>query len=142
MFGRNLWISVITLAEMERGLELREIAVRKLRGVAGMREGQKLQEKRGWATELRGKFEQRIVPIDADIAFEWARIAARFPGLRDGDKILGATALVRQLSIATRNVGDFRHFEERGVEVTNPFEDRPDGPEPDPLDLLLDRKPP
>lgn len=115
-----LRISVITIAEARRGLVLAQQTIDRLRDPgARAREQAKLDAKTAWYRTLRSRFTDRIEPIDADIAESWADISVRFPSLRDGDKAILATALVRNLGIATRNVSD---FQASGVMPVNPFD--------------------
>ena len=113
-------ISVITIAEMRRGLMLRADAVARLSDPrARRREQAKLDRKTAWYAELRNRFHSRMEGIDADVAECWADVSVRFPSLRDGDKAILATALVRDFGIATRNIGDFRAA---GVAIVDPFD--------------------
>ena len=54
----------------------------------------------------------------ADVAEEWGRLNAKRP-LPSVDSLLAATATVRGLILATRNIGDLGDV---GVRVVNPFE--------------------
>lgn len=113
-------VSVITLAEARRGLIL---LGRRIEGQADARvrarEGLKLRTKTAWYELLRSRFADRIEPIDAEVAERWAEVSVDFPSLRDGDKALLATALVRGYGVATRNLRDFA---DAGVPLTNPFD--------------------
>lgn len=62
----------------------------------------------------------RVVPVDAAIAAEWARLIGRKDKNRD-DAALAATARVRGLVVVTRNLADFRG---RDVRVLDPFKAR------------------
>jgi len=57
------------------------------------------------------------VPVDRDVAAEWARLLGEHDRNRD-DTALAATARVRGLVVVTRNV---RHFRGRSVRVLDPF---------------------
>jgi toxin FitB len=67
-------------------------------------------------------FKDRIIPIDARIAAEWARLIGQKDKHRD-DMALAATARVRRLVLVTRNLADFRG---RGVRVVDPFKAKPE----------------
>lgn len=113
-------ISVITVAEARRGLVLGQRRVGALshprtRG----REQERLDAKTAWYRTIRSRFADRIEAIDADVAERWADVSVHFPSLRDGDKAILATALVRGFGVATRNLGDFRTT---GVALMNPFD--------------------
>jgi predicted nucleic acid-binding protein len=135
--ARLVRISVVTVAEMRRGLFLLEARIaatadRKVRA----REQARLDRKRAWYDEVTGRFADRVEPIDIVVAAKWAEISVRFPSLRDGDRAIAATALAKGYGVATRNLGDFRRA---GVKLVNPFD--PDtwdeGPETDPVDALI-----
>ena len=103
---RALFISAVTLLEMRRGWEVRkrlESALAEVR-LAGL-------------SALEEAYAGRIVPVDRDIAAEWARLLGKHDRNRD-DTALAATARVRGFVVATRNV---RHFRDRGVRVLDPF---------------------
>ena len=70
---------------------------------------------------LSTDFADRIVPVDAAVAAEWARLLGGKDKARL-DMALAATALVRGLVVVTRNVRDFRG---RGVRVLDPFKAAP-----------------
>jgi predicted nucleic acid-binding protein len=69
-------------------------------------------------------FEDRIIPLDGEITREWGRISARagrtLPLL---DSFIAATALVRGLTVLTRNTRDFEGVE--GLLLYNPWEESP-----------------
>jgi len=102
----ELRLSAITVLELRRGFErlrARDPA-RAARGLAAL-------------DALAADFADRIVPVDAAVAAEWARLL----GAKDKDRLdvaLAATARVRSLVVVTRNVRDFRG---RGVRVLYPF---------------------
>jgi predicted nucleic acid-binding protein len=56
--------------------------------------------------------------MDADMFREWARLMEGRPEHLLEDAMIAATARVRRLIVATRNVRDFRGL---AVEVFNPF---------------------
>jgi predicted nucleic acid-binding protein len=61
----------------------------------------------------------RIEPFDLEVARAWAEVSIRFPSLRDGDRVIAATALAKGDAVATRNVGDPRRV---GVPLVSPFD--------------------
>lgn len=71
----------------------------------------------GWLEETCSRFGGRIIPIDQEIAEEWGRISASDPPPAI-DGLMAATAAVRDLTLATRNVAD---IERTGVRHVNPF---------------------
>ena len=106
----EVFLSVISIAELRRGIELL---------VAGRRR-QRLEK---WLSEdLADRFHGRILPIDILVADAWGRITAR--AARAGrtvgsmDALVAATAEVHGLALATRNTKDFDHL---GVSLFNPW---------------------
>jgi predicted nucleic acid-binding protein len=63
-------------------------------------------------------FSGRILAIDTEVAQRCATLHVPDPR-SDRDTLIAATALVRGLTVATRNVADFEHM---GVGVLNPWE--------------------
>lgn len=100
-------VSVITLGEIRKGIEL-----------IAHRDPPQAASSESWLVGLSQKFADRILPITAAIADEWGRLNARRP-LPAVDSLLGATASVHGLNLATRNVNDLRDV---GLNVVNPFE--------------------
>lgn len=95
----QLFVSVITLAELTYGVE---------RLAAGKRR-QRLED---WIRhELPLRFEGRVLPVDIEVAEVWGKAVSRseIHGRRMGvmDAFLAATAEVHHLTLVTRNVSDF-----------------------------------
>jgi predicted nucleic acid-binding protein len=88
-------LSVLTLGEIMRGIALKQKADPRTAG--------HLSE---WLRKIRDDHADRILPITAEIAVEWGRIAAMRPR-GDIDGLIAATAIVHDLIIVTRNVSDF-----------------------------------
>jgi|SRR5580658_566745 predicted nucleic acid-binding protein len=136
-YSRRIRISVVTVAEMHRGLLLLEQKAAeatdhrvKARLIAALR------PKRAWYDVVLDRFADRIESIDRVVAEKWAEVSVRFPSLRDGGKAIAATAMAKDYGIATRNPGDFRHA---GVALVNPFDPDTwgDDPDDDPVLALL-----
>jgi hypothetical protein len=136
-YARRVRISVVTVAEMHRGLLLLEAKAAaatdrrvKARLIAAIR------PKRAWYDAVLDRFGDRIEPIDRLVAEKWAEVSVRFPSLRDGDKAIAATAMAKSYGIATRNLGDFRRA---GVPLVNPFDPDTweDDQDDDPVSALL-----
>ena len=101
-----LRVSVMTLLEMRRGWEAKKKHDR-THAAEGLER----------LVAFETAFKDRIIPIDARIAAEWARLVGQKDKHRD-DMALAATARVRSFVLVTRNLADFRG---RGVRVLDPF---------------------
>jgi predicted nucleic acid-binding protein len=102
-----VFISVITVGELRRGVEL-------IRHRGDRRQAAQLEQ---WLDTLLHEYQDCILDIDQDIAQLWGRLRVPHPE-NALDKQIAATALVRSLTVVTRNQGDFR---KTGVPVLNPF---------------------
>jgi hypothetical protein len=102
----DLHLSVMTLGELRRGIEL-------LR----RRDGRAAGRLEDWLAELVAEYEQRIVPITTEIAGRWGQLNSpdRLPEV---DGLLAATALVHGWTLVTRNTADVART---GVPRVNPF---------------------
>lgn len=95
----RVFLSVVTLAELRRGIER-------------LSDGKRRRQLDGWLRDaLPLRFESRILPVDGTIADEWGKIVARreASGRQIGamDAFIAATAVVHNLTLVTRNVDDF-----------------------------------
>ncbi|UGY30339.1 type II toxin-antitoxin system VapC family toxin (plasmid) [Bradyrhizobium septentrionale] len=103
----SVHLSTLTLGEIMRGIALKQKSDPKAAG--------HLAE---WLRKLRHDHADRILAVTDQISVEWGRIAAIRPH-GDIDGLIAATAIVHDLIIVTRNVGD---FEDTGATVINPWE--------------------
>jgi len=103
---RAVYLSALTLSEIMRGVALKR--------KADPRTAERLEE---WLQRLRHDHANRILPITDRIALEWGRIAALRPR-GDIDGLIAATAIVHDLILVTRNVGD---FEDTRLSLINPW---------------------
>ncbi len=106
----RVFISVISFAEIRRGVEL-------------MPAGRRRERLAQWlAEELPARFEERILAIDQQVAETWGVIMVRGQkaGLTLGsmDAFVAATAEAHGLTLVTRNVKD---FEEVGISLFDPW---------------------
>ncbi len=106
----SLFISVITLGEIEKGI----LKLRK----ADLRRSQKLT---AWLGKVEQRFAGRILPLDAAALHVWAQIAAYAEQAGQPmpvmDGLLMATAQCHGLTVVTRNVQDFALY----PQVFNPW---------------------
>jgi predicted nucleic acid-binding protein len=105
----DLFLSVITLLELEMGiglLERRDVAQAALL--------------RTWLNHhVLPTFKHRILNIDTDIAFCCGKLHVPDPR-SDRDALIAATGLVHNMTVVTRNVADFKPT---GVQILNPWDD-------------------
>ncbi|AGB72190.1 MULTISPECIES: type II toxin-antitoxin system VapC family toxin [Rhizobium] len=106
----TIYLSVITLGEIMRGIALKR--------KSDPRTATHLE---GWLRKLRHDHRNRILPITDQIAVEWGRIAAQRPR-GDADGLIAATAIVHDLIVVTRDVGD---FDDTGASISNPWDQTP-----------------
>jgi predicted nucleic acid-binding protein len=106
----SLFISVITLGEIEKG-------ILKLRA-RDLRRSQKLT---AWLGKVEQRFAGRILPLDTAALHVWAQIAAHTElagqPLPVMDSLIMATAQCHGLTVVTRNVQDFALY----PQVFNPW---------------------
>lgn len=103
-----LFISAITIHELEHGVQLMERS--------DARQGAVL---RAWLDDsVAAAFANRVLAIDEHIARRSAGLHVPDPA-PFRDSLIGATALVHGMSVVTRNVKDFERFD--GLNVINPW---------------------
>lgn len=102
----SLFLSVITVGEMTKGVALR---ARKDAVAAVSLEN--------WLDDLRGTHADRILPIDEAVAVAWGQMMAT-RNLPIADALIAATARIHALVLVTRNVADFAGT---GIEIVNPW---------------------
>jgi predicted nucleic acid-binding protein len=103
-----IYLSVITLGEIKKGIERLPDSSRKT-------------ELRTWLTdELSIRFQGRILTIGTDVMLTWGNLTAaleqkgrKLPAM---DSLVAAIALHGQLTLVTRNEGDFA---DTGVTILN-----------------------
>jgi predicted nucleic acid-binding protein len=103
----TLYLSVLTLGELRKGIE-------------AMAEGERKQSYLDWLeNDVPAYFSGRIIPIDTRIADCWGRLCASagrtLPAI---DSLLAATAMSHDLTMVTRNVIDFKLS---SLRVINPW---------------------
>ena len=103
----QIFISVVTIGELRRGIEL-------VRYRGDLRQANQLER---WLDALLTEHQDQILDINNDIAQLWGRLRVPHPE-NALDKQIGATALVYELTVVTRNHKD---FVKSGVRVLNPF---------------------
>jgi len=104
----ELWLSVIVVAELQRGVNLLE-----------RRDSSQARLLQMWLDELVGAYDDRVLPITLDVATQWGAIGVPDP-LPVVDGLIAATALEHDLIVVTRNVLDIGRS---GARVVDPFSD-------------------
>jgi predicted nucleic acid-binding protein len=104
------YVSVITLAEIQKGIELLD-------------EGKRRAQLEQWLTQdLETWFSGRVLHVDRQVSRHWASLVAqavrRGKPLPTVDSLIAATALTHDLTIVTRNVRD---FDGTGAPTLNPW---------------------
>jgi len=103
----SLYLSVLTLGELRKGID-------------GVKDAARRLALSDWLqTDMSMFFMGRVLSIDEHVADRWGQlVAAAGRPLPAIDSLLAATALVHGLSMVPRNAKD---FEGLGLEVINPW---------------------
>lgn len=103
----NVFTSVIVLGELRRGIEL-----------LARRDRRQADTLAQWYDIIRERLADRVLVVDEPVMTVWARIST--PDILTAyDGLIAATALRHGLTVATRNLRDYRRS---GVQVVNPWE--------------------
>ena len=106
---RHLHLCAVTVGEIQAGIELKRSS-----------DPVKAQELEDWLELVITGYD--VLPIDASAFRERARLMHRQPRKLIEDALVAAVAVVNELTVATRNVRDFRQL---NVPVVNPFAAEP-----------------
>lgn len=102
----DLFVSAVTMGEIQAGIErTRDQGLEKAAEIGT------------WADLVSQTW--NILPMDTQTFRLWARLMHRKSNALYEDAMIAATAMVHHLTVSTRNVRDFEHFD---VEIVNPFE--------------------
>ena len=105
----GLFLSVLTLGELRKGVEIK----RQTDSVAADRLG-------AWVDGIETTFIDRVLPIDAATARRWGELSAG-RSLPVIDTLIAATAISHGLTLVTRNTRD---VESTGVPLVDPWQIR------------------
>lgn len=103
----DLYLSVLTLGEVRRGIGLLE-----------RRDPAQAEVYEAWLVTVLKDYADRIIPVDAEIAEEWGSMNVPDP-VPVVDGLMAATARVRNMTLATRNTSDVART---GARLLNPFD--------------------
>lgn len=101
----QLYLSAVTVGEIQAGIELtRE------------QDTAKAEELEAWLESVAQAY--NVLPMDAACFRAWARLMHRKSDTLFEDAMIAATAKLHGLTVATRNVADYKTL---GLAVFNPF---------------------
>jgi predicted nucleic acid-binding protein len=103
-----VYLSAVTVGELRRGVEL----------IRHRGDAPQARQLESWLLQILGNYEDNILAFDQDCAQLWGRLRVPHPE-NALDKQIAATALIHDLTLATRNG---RRFQNTGVRLINPFE--------------------
>ena len=104
----TLHISAMTIGELQRGIELTRV-----------QDATRADEIEAWLEQVI--YSGQVLPMDAAVCREWARLMHGRSNTLAEDAFIAATAIMHRLTVATRNVRDFKAL---GVKTFNPFEQK------------------
>jgi predicted nucleic acid-binding protein len=102
----SLYVSAVTVGEIQAGIE-----------ITRKQDAEKAKEIEEWLDGVEGSY--GVLSADAAVIRRWAQLMHRRPVHHIEDALIAATALVRGLTVVTRNVDDFKPF---GTLLINPFD--------------------
>lgn len=106
----NVYLSVITIGEIVKGIEKLPKSRRKI-------------DLHSWLNDdLLIRFDGNILTLDVDVLIEWGKLTAHLESTGKTmpaiDSLIAATTLAKKMTLVTRNVNDFN---ETDVEIINPW---------------------
>ena len=104
---KSLFISVVTISEIQRGIALQR-----------SKDAPFAERLQYWLDEMMRNYGDRVLPVTPEIACRWGELTACV-GHDGADVVIAATALQHGLSVVTRNE---RHFSSFSVSVLNPYD--------------------
>ena len=102
----QLLLSAVTVSEIQAGIE-----------ITREQDAAKARELEAWLDQVVASY--GILPMDGAAFREWARLKHRKSDTLIEDAMIAATAIIHELTVATRNTRDFRDI---GVNLVNPFD--------------------
>lgn len=111
LVSEEIFVSVISIGEIVKGIELLEASRRK-------------KELLSWIRKLELNYADRLLPVDLEVVRIWGEITA--VAQKQGitipvcDGLIASTARRHGLHLMTRNTADFKYT---GVMLINPWDD-------------------
>lgn len=106
----NTFVSVITIGEIDYGIRI-------------LAPGKKRTALERWFARLLTEYRDRILDITRETSLHWSAMRSdarrRGHGVGDVDGLIAASALQHDLTVVTRNVGDFLAT---GADVLDPWQ--------------------
>lgn len=108
----QLYLSVLTLGELQKGIAKLDASARRR------------QSEKWLAKNVRQRFAERIVGLDADTLIRWGQVVGE--GERRGrtwplmDSLMAASALTYRMTLVTRNLSDVRDM---GIDLLDPWQE-------------------
>lgn len=108
----QLFISSITIGELQRGIELLPPSKRR-------------SDYEHWLQEqILTQYADRIIAVDTMVMLQWGTLMAQTAAIGRSlpvfDSLLAATALTHNMHLVTRNAQDFA---DTGIQIVNPWQD-------------------
>ena len=107
--ANTIFLPSIAFLELQRGVELTRL-----------QNSDKAKEIERWVDEVAKT--ANILSFDISAARDYSRFASRKPEFVSEDAMIAAIARTQGLTVATRNIRDFKNLD---VPTINPFEYRP-----------------
>ena len=104
----QLFLSAVTLAKIQAGIE-----------ITAEQDPQKAEEIAAWLELIASVY--NVIPMGGAEFRCWARLMHRSSDQLYEDAMIAATAAIHNLTVVTRNTGDFAGF---NVSLLNPFESK------------------
>ena len=102
----RMFLSAVTVGEIQAGIE-----------ITRERDAAKAEELASWLDRVVDGY--GVLPMDSAAFREWARLKHRKSDTLIEDAMIAVTARVHRLTVATRNIRDFREFD---VKLFDPFD--------------------
>ena len=103
--AERLHLSAVTVGEIQAGIE-----------ITRERDAAKAAELEAWLEEVLASYS--VLPMDAAAFRTWAALMHRRSDTQVQDAMIAAVAIVRRMTVVTRNARDFQPF---GVQTLDPF---------------------